>query len=182
MSRVLVTGGVGTIGLAVVRRLLADPAYEARVADRKEAPQWMREACEIRTGDLREVDVAAAAVAGCPCVIHLASPDRSPQDADYSVIAQSAALDSTLLLAAIDHRVERFLYVSCADAPESSAHGFAKLVGERLCRAAQAEHGLPFTICRPSMSGSTDEAAAEILAAMSSPANEIASSPRRRGS
>jgi nucleoside-diphosphate-sugar epimerase len=176
MSRVLVTGGAGTIGAAVVRRLLADPAYEARVADRKEAPQWMREACEIRTGDLREADVAAAAVAGCPCVIHLASPGRSLQDADYSVIAQSAALDSTLLLAAIDRRVERFLYVSCADAPESSAHGFAKLVGERLCRAAQAEHGLPFVICRPSMSGSTGEAAVEILAAMS--AGGIASQPR----
>jgi len=179
LSRVLVTGGVGAIGVAVVRRLLADPAYEARVADRKEAPQWMREGCEIRTGDLRDVDVAAAAVLGCRCVIHLADPVRSLRDADYSVIAQSAALDSTLLLAAVDRRVQRFLYVSCANAPESSAHGFAKLVGERLGRAAQAEHGLPFVICRPSMSGSADEAAVEILAAMSSPAGGIASPPRR---
>jgi nucleoside-diphosphate-sugar epimerase len=174
MSRVLVAGGVGTIGAAVVRRLLADPAYEARVADRKAAPQWMREACEIRTGDLREAGAAAAAVVGCPCVIHLAGPGRSLQGADYSVIAQSAALDSTLLLAAIDRRVKRLVYVSCADAPESSAHGFAKLVGERLCRAAQAEHGLPVAICRPSTSRSADEAAVEILAAMSSPAGEIA--------
>ncbi len=30
MSRVLVTGGVSAIGAAVVRRLLADPAYEVR--------------------------------------------------------------------------------------------------------------------------------------------------------
>ena len=28
MSRVLVTGGAGTIGAAVVKRLLADPDYE----------------------------------------------------------------------------------------------------------------------------------------------------------
>jgi nucleoside-diphosphate-sugar epimerase len=32
--------------------------------------------------------------------------------------------------------------------PES-AYGFSKLTGEVYCRAAHAEHGLPFTICRP---------------------------------
>ena len=30
-----------------------------------------------------------------------------------------------------------------------SAYGFSKLTGEVYCRAAHAEHGLPFTICRP---------------------------------
>jgi nucleoside-diphosphate-sugar epimerase len=169
MSRVLVTGGAGSIGPAVVRRLLADPAYEVRVADRKAAPQWMREGCEIRAGELRDVEVAATAVAGCACVIHLASPGRSRQDGDYSLIAQSTALDSTLLQAAVDHRVQRFLYISCADATEASARGFAKLIGERLCRAAHAEHGLPLTICRPTISAAPDEAAAEIVAAMSAP-------------
>ena len=49
----LVTGGVGTIGSAVVRRLSRDRAYEVRVSDQREAPGWMREACEVRTGDLR---------------------------------------------------------------------------------------------------------------------------------
>ena len=38
VSRVLVTGGAGTIGAAVVRRLLADPAYEVRVSDQRPAP------------------------------------------------------------------------------------------------------------------------------------------------
>ena len=38
MSRVLVTGGAGTIGAAVVRRLLRDPRYEVRVSDQREAP------------------------------------------------------------------------------------------------------------------------------------------------
>jgi nucleoside-diphosphate-sugar epimerase len=31
----------------------------------------------------------------------------------------------------------------------TSAYGFSKLTGEVYCRAAHAEHGLPFTICRP---------------------------------
>ena len=64
MSRVLVTGGVGTIGSAVVRRLLRESAYEVRVSDQREAPAWMREACDVRTGDLRSAREAAAAVDG----------------------------------------------------------------------------------------------------------------------
>jgi uncharacterized protein YbjT (DUF2867 family) len=64
MSRVLVTGGAGTIGAAVVRRLLADPAYEVRVSDQRLAPQWMREGCEVHTGDLRLPQEARAATKG----------------------------------------------------------------------------------------------------------------------
>jgi len=190
MSRVLVTGGVGAIGSSVVRRLLADPAYDVRVADRKDAPQWMREGCEIRGGDLRDVHEATSAIGGCPYVIHLASPAEPQQSADYSFIAASTALDSALLRAAIDHQVERFVYVSCAAAsahagepstgkphlsdcpPPLSARGFAKLVGERLCHAAHAEHGLPFTICRPAKypPAHMDDTVAEIVAALSPPA------------
>ena len=54
----LVTGGAGTIGAAVVRRLLRDPDYEVRVSDQRPAPQWMREGCEVHTGDLRVQYVA----------------------------------------------------------------------------------------------------------------------------
>src|SRR3712207_9106219 len=53
MNRVLVTGGAGTIGQAVVRRLLRDPDFEVRVSDQREAPLWIREGCEVHTGDLR---------------------------------------------------------------------------------------------------------------------------------
>ena len=63
MSRVLVTGGVGTIGAAVVRRLLSDPDFEVRVSDQRQAPLWMREGCEVHTGDLRELAQARSAIA-----------------------------------------------------------------------------------------------------------------------
>ena len=72
-----------------------------------------------------------------------------------------------MIRAALDHEVERFVYVSSSmvferaelfPTPEDylpqcpvalSASGFSALVAERSCRAAHEEHGFPFTICRP---------------------------------
>ncbi|HEX2016855.1 MAG TPA: NAD-dependent epimerase/dehydratase family protein [Solirubrobacteraceae bacterium] len=170
MNRVLVTGGAGTIGAAVVRRLLADPAFEVRVSDQRPAPQWMREGCEIHTGDLRDLDRAREASAGCSHVIHLAAIvggianfHRLP----HTLTEVNNALYNAIIRAALDHEVERLVYVSSSmvferaeryptpedylpDCPvPQSAYGFSKLTGEVYCRAAHAEHGLPFTICRP---------------------------------
>jgi len=43
MKRVLVTGGAGTIGQALVRRLVSDPDWEVRVADQRTPPQRVGE-------------------------------------------------------------------------------------------------------------------------------------------
>jgi nucleoside-diphosphate-sugar epimerase len=170
VSRVLVTGGAGTIGQAIVRRLLADPDYEVRVSDQREAPHWIREGCEVHTADLRERRAARAAVAGCERVIHcaaivggIANFHRLP----YTLTEVNNALYNGVVGAAIDHGVERFVYISSSmvferaevfPTPEDyllqcpvprSAYGFSKLTGEVYVRAAHDEHGLPFTICRP---------------------------------
>jgi UDP-glucose 4-epimerase len=170
MNRVLVTGGAGTIGAAVVRRLLSDPAYEVRVSDQRPAPQWMREGCEVHTGDLRSIASARSATAGCTRVIHLAAIvggianfHRLP----HTLTEVNSALYNAVVRAALDHDVQRFTYVSSsmvferateyptteehiADCPVPvSAYGFSKLTGEVYCRAAHAEHGLRYTICRP---------------------------------
>jgi nucleoside-diphosphate-sugar epimerase len=167
---VLVTGGAGTIGAAVVRRLLADPDWEVRVSDQREAPQWMREGCEVHTGDLREAREARGAMRGCTHVIHLAAIvggianfHRLP----HTLTEVNNALYNAVVRAALEQRTERFVYVSSSmvferaevfPTPEEylpdcpvprSAYGFSKLTGEVYCRAAHAEHGLPYTICRP---------------------------------
>jgi nucleoside-diphosphate-sugar epimerase len=170
LSRVLVTGGAGTIGAAVVRRLLSDPDYEVRVSDQRMAPQWMREGCEVHTGDLRDLEQALIATRGCSQVIHLAAIvggianfHRLP----HTLTEVNNALYNAVIRAALDVEVERFVYVSSSmvferaelyPTPEDylpdcpvpiSAYGFSKLTGEVYCRAAHEEHGLPYTICRP---------------------------------
>ncbi len=171
MSRVLITGGAGTIGAALVRRLLSDPAYEVRVSDLRPAPQWMREGCSVHTGDLREPVQAREAMGGCSHVIHLAALTggiASSHRLPYTLTEANNALHNSVIRAAIDLEVERFLYVSSSAVFERatefpstedhllqcpvplSAYGFSKLTGEVYCRAAHDEHGLPYTICRPS--------------------------------
>jgi UDP-glucose 4-epimerase len=170
VSRVLVTGGAGTIGAAVVRRLLSDPAYEVRVSDQRLAPQWMREGCEVHTGDLRVPEQARAATEGCTHVIHLAAIvggianfHRLP----HTLTEVNNALYNSVIRAALDLEIERFVYVSSSmvferaevfPTPEEylpscpvpvSAYGYSKLTGEVYCRAAHQEHGFPYTICRP---------------------------------
>jgi nucleoside-diphosphate-sugar epimerase len=172
VSRVLITGGTGTLGAAIARRLLANPAYEVRVSDRRAAPQWMREGCELHTGDLRVPREARAATNGCTHAIHLAAlaggdPDLPWRGRPYTLMDARNAVDSAVIAAAVAHELERFVYVSSAavferasELPTTEAHlmdcpapvsadGLSMLAGERRCRAAHEEHGLVYTICRP---------------------------------
>ena len=170
MNRVLVTGGAGTIGAAVVRRLLRDPDYEVRVSDQRPAPDWMREGCEVHTGDLRVIEQARDATRGCTHVIHLAAivgGIGNFHKLPHTLTEVNNALYNAVIRAALDHEVQRFVYVSSSmvferatefptteahirDTPiPQSAYGFSKLSGEVYARAAHDEHGLRYTICRP---------------------------------
>jgi len=170
MAKVLVTGGAGTIGAAVVRRLVSDPGWEVRVSDQRSAPDWMRESCEIHTGDLRDHDQARAAAAGCSHVIHLAAivgGIANFHKLPYTLTEVNNALYNAVFRAALEREVERLTYVSSSMVFENatefpttedhvhevaaphSAYGFSKLTGEVYVRALADEHGLPYTICRP---------------------------------
>jgi nucleoside-diphosphate-sugar epimerase len=173
MARVLVTGGAGTIGAAVVRRLLrgvGGSEFEVRVSDQREPPEWMREGCELHLGDLRELEVAREALEGCSHVIHLAAIvggianfHRLP----FTLTEVNNALTGAIVHAAVEQQVQRFTYVSSSMVferatefptterhlescpPPRSAYGFSKLAGEVYTRAAHDQHGLRYTICRP---------------------------------
>ncbi len=170
MTRVLVTGGAGTIGSAVVRRLLRDGEFEVRVADHREPAPWIRESCEIHQGDLREREVARAALRGCPRVIHLAAivgGIANFHKLPFTLTLVNNALTGAIVEAGVHHGVERLVYVSSSMVFERateyptteehvlvcptprSAYGFSKLAGEVCARAAHDQHGLAYTICRP---------------------------------
>jgi UDP-glucose 4-epimerase len=170
-GRILVTGGAGTIGTAVVRRLLAgEEGFEVRIADHRTPPQWMRDACEWSDGDLRDPAVAGKAVAGCSHVIHLAAivgGIANFHKLPFTLTEMNNAVTGAVVHAAIDADIERFTYVSSSMVferatefptteahvevcpPPHSAYGFSKLSGEVYVRAAREEHGLCSTICRP---------------------------------
>jgi UDP-glucose 4-epimerase len=170
VSRVLVTGGAGTIGSAVVRRLLRDGHWSVRVSDHAQAPDWMGESCEVQRGDLRDLATAREAMADCTHVIHLAAIvggianfHRLP----HTLLAVNNGLYNAVFGAALEERVARLVYVSSSMVFENatefptteghvhacpaptSAYGFSKLAGEKYCLALNDEHQLPYTICRP---------------------------------
>ena len=170
MSRVLVTGAAGTVGQAVCRHLVEDPAWELRTSDQRPVPSWLAEVAEVHTGDLRDRDEALRASEGCDHVIHLAAivgGIANFHQLPYTLTDVNSSLYNGVIGAAIESGVERFVYVSSSmvfenaqvfPTPESylpecpvptSAYGFSKLAGEHWVRAANDEHGLPFTICRP---------------------------------
>jgi UDP-glucose 4-epimerase len=162
VSRVLVSGGARALGATLVRRLLADPDYEVRVADARPAPDWMREGCEVRADDLRDPDAASAAVRGCALVIHVAV---TPAAGPFDLLAGAMARCAAVLAAAVRAGTERACLVSSAalyagagrfPTPEEDAErlpaptgprAFAELAAERLCRTAE---GLQVTVCRAS--------------------------------
>ena len=170
MKRVLVTGGAGTIGQALVRRLMSDPDWEVRVADQRTPPAWMREACEVEVGDLREQAVADRAAAGATHVVHLAAivgGIGNFHKLPHTLLEVNTALYNSVFRAALTTDVERLVYVSSSmvferatlfptpeehvhDVPAPrSAYGFSKLAGEVYCRALADEHGLRYAIVRP---------------------------------
>jgi UDP-glucose 4-epimerase len=170
VSRVLVTGGAGTIGAAVVKRLLTEQRWEVRVSDQRRPPDWMVGQVEFHEADLRDTVQASQATAGCSHVIHLAAivgGIANFHKLPYTLTEANNALTGAVVRAALDHDVERLLYVSSSmvferatefpthedhllacPAPRS-AYGFSKLSGEVYTRAAHDEHGLRYTICRP---------------------------------
>jgi nucleoside-diphosphate-sugar epimerase len=170
MAKVLVTGGAGTIGGAVVRRIAREQGWDIRISDQRPAPAWLERECEVHTADLRDLAAARDAIAECTHVVHLAAivgGIGNFHKLPYTLLEVNHGLYNTIFRAAIDADVERFVYVSSSMAFERaqefptteealdrtltprSSYGFSKLAGEYYCRAAQDEFGFPFSIVRP---------------------------------
>jgi len=167
---ILVTGGAGFIGSAVVRRLMAE-GHDVRVIDNlsKGRASNVPGGCQYIEGDVADPDTARRAFQGVDLCFHLAAKiggigyfHRYPAD----ILDENNLMLSSIFRTATDTGV-KVVYVSSSmvferagefptpeDAidrfpPPFSAYGFSKLIGEWYCRAFHQQFGTPFAIARP---------------------------------
>jgi dTDP-glucose 4,6-dehydratase len=176
MRRILVTGGMGFIGSALVRRLLAAhadvevlnldlltyAAHPANLAELAGEPRY-----RFVRGDVRDARLVRALVQGCWGVVHLAAEthvDRSLLDGSTFITANVLGT-YVVLAAARDAGVQRVLVQSTDEVygptPEGvevdeqaalaprSPYSASKLGAEMQARAFYCSFGLPVVIARP---------------------------------
>jgi len=167
MARVLVTGGAGFIGSALVHRFVEQGA-QVRVVDNfstgfRHNLEDVQDRIELLEGDLAEMSTAEAAVRDVEYVLHEAAIPSVQRSVDDPVSSNRANVTATLnlLVAARQAQVKRLVYASSSSAygdtevlpkvetmPENpiSPYALTKLTGEKYCVVFHRIYGLP-TVC-----------------------------------
>jgi len=163
---VLVTGGCGFIGSALVPQLLKQ-GYTVRVLDNMSvgsAEDLSDYAVEIMVGDIRDKEAVSKAVAGADGVVHLAAQTGvidsiNAPEVDFEI---NAAGVLNMLLACREYKVPRFVFAS-SNAPIGeneppvdetkparplSPYGASKLAGEGYCSAFNGSYGVGTVVLR----------------------------------
>jgi NADH dehydrogenase len=149
--KVLVTGGTGFVGQAVVRRLCASGHRVRLLVRRPESPSARAladaEGAELRSGDVLDAQALVAACAGMDAVVHL-----------VGIIAESGAQTfenihaggtRTVVEAARAGAVHRFVHMSALGTRPGAASRYhqTKWLAEQSVRRG----GMAWTIFRPSI-------------------------------
>lgn len=163
MQKFLVTGGAGFIGSNLCRRLVAEGCF-VRVVDnlltgkRSNLSQIM-DKIEFVEADMGEPEVARAVMKGIDVVLHEGALPSVPRSVDDPAATHRHCVDATftLLMAARDARVKRFVYAASSSAygdtptlpkvetmrPDPlSPYAVGKLVGENYCSVFSKVFGL----------------------------------------
>lgn len=163
-ERVLVTGATGFTGGRLVWRLVRDGHVVRALVRQTGNASSLPAQVERISGDLRDGEALARAVAGINVVFHVAAAFRDARlsPAEYEQI--NVAATGHLVSAAANAGVERFVHCSTGgvhghveglpaneDAPLSPGDYYqdTKLRGEQLARAIATERGLALTVARP---------------------------------
>jgi UDP-N-acetylglucosamine 4,6-dehydratase len=154
---ILVTGGTGSFGRSIVRRLVEDRPREVRVFSRDEKTQDdMRREFDGKAplrfvlGDVRDQRSVVAAMVGVDTVFHTAALKQVPscERSPYEAVLTNVMGAQNVIDAAIQERVERMVAISTDKAVEPvNAMGMTKALQEKLVFAAhQRYRGLARTI------------------------------------
>lgn len=139
-ARILVTGATGLIGGGVARRLVALQADVRTLVRRPADAERLRaEGMEVVLGDMTDADSLVAAVAGCEAVAHFAGELGREVTPWPTFLAVNVEGTRSLLAAAAQAGVRRFLQASSVWAygfdagPETSEESRACLCGDPYC-------------------------------------------------
>lgn len=145
-KRVLVTGGTGSFGQFIVRRLLDHDASEIRILSRDEKKHYdMRlhygREPRIRfiTGDIRDERRVRESMHGCHAVFQAAALKHvyNCEEHPYEAVLTNVIGTQNVITAAMDLGVERFVTVSTDKAVKPvNVMGMSKAIQERLVIAS----------------------------------------------
>jgi len=163
--KILVTGGAGFIGSAIVKELVAS-GVEVRVIDkvRGSLDELKSPGLEIIEGGIEDKATVQKVTRDIDVIYHLAETFSSKP---YEVVDIDVKGNINLLAAAVENNVKHFLFASTHRVygrprylpvdenhplnPEESGralYAIFKIANEKLCRHYWQEHGLPVTIFR----------------------------------
>ncbi len=150
-KRVLVTGGTGTIGSAIVADLLGHSPAAVRVISRDDSKQFELAqqhrgvaALRMLIGDVRSRERMTRAMAGVDFVFHAAALKHVPacEFNPFEATETNVRGTQNVVEAAIDAGVDRVLGISTDKAVDpTNVMGATKLLAERLLSAAESYKG-----------------------------------------
>lgn len=168
---ILVTGATGFVGGALVRRLVADHAFNGVVAAvRQGVAQWPERVKQLQVGDLLSTTDWSAALQGVDALVHCAARVHVMQDDSTDPLGAYRAVnvEGTLNLAqqAAAKGVRRFVFVSSIKVNGEATplgqpfsadsrplpldpYGVSKLEAEQGLREIEAKTGMDVVIVRP---------------------------------
>ncbi len=139
-SPILVTGGTGTLGRLVVRRLRG-AGYDVRVLSRRSHDS--EEGLEFMIGDLATGEGIEAAVDGIETIVHLAGSTKGDEDKARNLVRAASRVGAQHLVYISVVGADRIPVVSRVDRAM-----FGYFESKRAAERIVADSGLPWTTLR----------------------------------
>lgn len=156
-KKILITGGTGTIGQHLVKRLLEDNPAVIRIFSRDEYKQFEMQQSfhehlkrlRFLIGDVRDLPRLARAMEDVDYVFHLAAMKQVPacEYNPFEAVQTNVIGTQNVIQAAMETGVSKVLFASSDKAVSPiNTYGATKLMGERLISAANFQKGPKPTI------------------------------------